>query len=1794
MSEKTYVSDDGLPEVSIANFIDCDFEEKFKLYAQRFGLAGTELIKGVKMTNKDFDIPMAGDMVHVFWHVVDDRYIKLVESDMTNAAALDEEVLAVEKELKADYDATNDRRKSKIENKLYKDVEKEMYTLRLQNGLKRKDQYVANKQLLCSKLMMKLDQSLRVSVQQHKDKAKAIEESDIIKLFEIVKVCATGRGAQTTALKFFHLFQLEQKSENVIDFEVYARDFDYAVIDIMKIDNDAKVILEEMFNARFIFGLIRGGLFKEYLAGHLTKKKWPNYRDLIEELGRVVRTQRGFSDMSSGTRAQKKNSDGAIVADATRLLMNIPEELKNACFKCGKSNHRAMDCPEPDPYCGLCGKKAHHMEMLHHYLVRNNNSGGGGNNNKFSNNNNNRRNFNNNNANGSGKSGDIKPQNNSNQQGKYFKLVKGGRPGGTNHNNKMVSAKSANVEDVNDESREDMDEYYLQPVTLEDELHSNDMMDDDNNNFPEYGGASGGYVKTNCTTIVMCDSSDCPEESEIVVHPSIMCCKCQSTISKDDARNEDVLKIRIVADTGCVGSAHVVNDRKLFSVLKKLNTKQFTIQSYDGRIETVKMFGKVDGLGDCVLAENAPNCLMNVKKFCADYKCYYISDDQLMEFYERGTHRLIVTARDTGDGFYTFEYGELLFGQQEKTVVANAAEIHQQCYAAKAQGEHQHTAEELSRAREAQKLCSLMGHPGDKAILRALANGNFASNNLTTQDLLTCRKLWGPCHACLEAKMTAPHATPSDTPPARKIGEKVFCDIIFFREGCFGGYTCALFSVDEKSLFRVVVGLKSKAKDKLLEGFKTLIGTYTSHGHVVKHIIMDDEPVFNAMRQPLAELGILATVTPAGLHNRKCERYIQTHVGRERSIKADLPYELPPKLDYHLALWTVTMSNQVPNLQVQLTTPYELFTGKKPFVPLFKFGQTGVFYAARPDSDQKGEWGIFLGHRDNLINSFIGYVPLRDQFYSLRKFQPVETYPTEWNFKPRLRPPDSTKKSKQEQLSTLKQEIYKPLDLPKANPQPLATLESVAPPAPADPPMFPAVSTAPQPAVPMFSPTPPNAASVAPVPQIPAVVVAPEPVPPPVVAVVPTKQPKPKKVSAPAPAQEGVPAPPPVVAASAPASHHEGSSRPTSTSVSDAPVSPSKPINLDVKEENIVPVGSKRSTRGINPKYADDYYSGIARRKTGANSVAINNEEIAKHIARVEHLESIDDKIAIAKDWIGKGKAMAMIRINQMSVRAALKDASKLQLTKNAITGELRGLIDTKSLRPRKYQSLSAEEKEKNVVGTHMFIEDKYLSTGEFEKRKARLVIHGNQQDPSTIGETRAPTVNPITVNACLAAAASMKNCDIETADVVQAFLGTPYKEEDKKLRGRVIVRVDDQDVIGELLIQMPELREFVVESKGGRKAMFFELDTYVYGLAAAAREFNVVLNEVMTKKLGYRVSDADPCLYLKKTQFGIHYVCVHVDDLLSIAPNRQVQNAFMEAFGKHLKIKRHSGNILSYIGLTISKLSNGDIRVTQDHQVQELVKKFGNELQGKMVKTPAGNELVMNDTGDDAIKLSDQEKKLFLSLIMSLMYLARLTRSDILFATTYLATKSVSPTRGDLRKAKRIVKYISCTVSVGVTFKSQNNMELVVHADASHLLHPEGYGHTGFIVTVGGSIVFARSTKQKMQTLSSTESELIALQDASTIVVWMRYLLGDIGYPVSKPTIVTQDNQSATIIAEQGGNFQRTKHLVGRFNYLRERIVTGDLVIKYRPTDKMPADYLTKPVSDVLLQRHLRSINVW
>jgi hypothetical protein len=113
--------------------------------------------------------------------------------------------------------------------------------------------------------------------------------------------------------------------------------------------------------------------------------------------------------------------------------------------------------------------------------------------------------------------------------------------------------------------------------------------------------------------------------------------------------------------------------------------------------------------------------------------------------------------------------------------------------------------------------------------------------------------------------------------------------------------------------------------------------------------------------------------------------------------------------------------------------------------------------------------------------------------------------------------------------------------------------------------------------------------------------------------------------------------------------------------------------------------------------------------------------------------------------------------------------------------------------------------------------------------------------------------------------------------------------------------------------------------------------------------------------------------------------------------------------------------------------------------------------------------------------------------------------------------------------------------------------------------------------------------------TRSSSESELVVLEEASTFAVWIRLLFSELklNYNSSLPTIIYQDNMSTIVMASNGGSFKRTKHLLNKHSYVKERITNKEIILKYLPTGRMAADMLTKPVSHTLLTRFLTYFNI-
>jgi len=130
--------------------------------------------------------------------------------------------------------------------------------------------------------------------------------------------------------------------------------------------------------------------------------------------------------------------------------------------------------------------------------------------------------------------------------------------------------------------------------------------------------------------------------------------------------------------------------------------------------------------------------------------------------------------------------------------------------------------------------------------------------------------------------------------------------------------------------------------------------------------------------------------------------------------------------------------------------------------------------------------------------------------------------------------------------------------------------------------------------------------------------------------------------------------------------------------------------------------------------------------------------------------------------------------------------------------------------------------------------------------------------------------------------------------------------------------------------------------------------------------------------------------------------------------------------------------------------------------------------------------------------------------------------------------------------------------------------------------------------IMLGSSIVIWRSRKQQCVSLSTMESEYIALSQTVKEVVWLLSCLKEIDFMVnSKITVpVFVDNKAAIDFSTSRIEKSRTKHIDIRFHFVRDFVQNGVVRIKYVESTRNLADIFTKALPKFRHQNMCKMIN--
>ncbi|CAI7829986.1 unnamed protein product [Closterium sp. NIES-54] len=200
--------------------------------------------------------------------------------------------------------------------------------------------------------------------------------------------------------------------------------------------------------------------------------------------------------------------------------------------------------------------------------------------------------------------------------------------------------------------------------------------------------------------------------------------------------------------------------------------------------------------------------------------------------------------------------------------------------------------------------------------------------------------------------------------------------------------------------------------------------------------------------------------------------------------------------------------------------------------------------------------------------------------------------------------------------------------------------------------------------------------------------------------------------------------------------------------------------------------------------------------------------------------------------------------------------------------------------------------------------------------------------------------------------------------------------------------------------------------------------------------------------------------------------------------------------------------------------------------------------------------------------------------LVGCLMYLMTCTRPDLAYPLCILA-RYVAPGRHrpeHMAAAKRVLRYLCSTSSLGLVLGGQRPVVLTGHADASWADDQATQRSSqGYTFSLGSGSISWRSTRSSSVLGSSCEAEIYAGAMAAHELRWLTYLFTDLGEPPRSPPVLYVDNKAMLALCWEHRVEHRTKHIALRYFLARKLQQRGQLRLAYVASQANTTDIFTK-----------------
>ena len=284
-------------------------------------------------------------------------------------------------------------------------------------------------------------------------------------------------------------------------------------------------------------------------------------------------------------------------------------------------------------------------------------------------------------------------------------------------------------------------------------------------------------------------------------------------------------------------------------------------------------------------------------------------------------------------------------------------------------------------------------------------------------------------------------------------------------------------------------------------------------------------------------------------------------------------------------------------------------------------------------------------------------------------------------------------------------------------------------------------------------------------------------------------------------------------------------------------------------------------------------------------------------------------------------------------------------------------------------------------------------------------------------------------------------------------------------------------------------------------------------------------------------------------------------------------------------------GDVSLVLGMQVMRnRKKGTLTISEEDNTKSILARFGMENCKPSSIPGTGSELSTEQPTETLLNMEQTQR--YQAITGSVMYLAQITRYDVMYAVCKLARVISKPSKAHMGAAKKLLRCLAGTTDFSIVYK-RGGFKLSAFSDANWGDNPDnGKSTSAYLVMLSKAPISFKSGIQSLTAMSTMEAELVALALTMNEAVFCSNMMTELGFGQQFGQVPLYIDNTATlhVLGNQAFN-SRTKHIALRYFYVRDLATEGAISIHYIPTELQLADIGTKFLNKHRLRFLIESI---